>query len=278
MECGARAAGGCVQVAAGPLGRASRWLRGKQTTCSDRACDSNIQAPEPSLLPTPSTSGSSRSNIPPIPLLPLPHLGASSVSSGNLFAPSSSSSKLEAAPGLTSMPKKPLLDDPFVLDDPAEGSKGKIVRTGSVEQRKQAMMDRIKARKAGGASATLGSSVGSANLDKIRPQMSVAEQQEALKKRSTLSRLEGIAEAVWMCVRLRHPCATLTIRMFSGPSPGASTLPTPPRGRRKAIPLAEVADVVVKSSKTPISTGEYCGAARFYRADHQPRRRHRFVC
>lgn len=96
------------------------------------------------------------------------------------------------------MPKKPLLDDPFVLDDPAEGSKGKIVRTGSVEQRKQAMMDRIKARKAGGATATLGSSVGSANLDKIRPQMSVAEQQEALKKRSTLSRLEGIAEAVWM--------------------------------------------------------------------------------
>lgn len=44
--------------------------------------------------------------------------------------------------------------------------------------------------------------------------------------------------------------------MFSAPSPGPSTLPTPPRGRRKAIPMAEVADVIVKSSKTPISTGE----------------------
>jgi hypothetical protein len=160
----------------------------------------DIQAPEPSLLPTPSTSGSSRSNIPPIPLLPLPHLGSASVSSGNLFAPLSSSSKLEAGPGLASMPKKPLLDDPFVFDNPAESSKGKVVRTGSVEQRQQAMMDRIKARKSGGTASTLGSSVGSASLDRIRPQMSVAEQQEALKKRSTLSRLEGIAEAVWMWV------------------------------------------------------------------------------
>jgi 2-keto-3-deoxy-L-rhamnonate aldolase RhmA len=66
---------------------------------------------------------------------------------------------------------------------------------------------------------------------------STAEQQEELRRRSTLSRLEGIAEGVWM--------------MFSGPASLSA-----PRGRRKAIPLLEVADMIVKSSKTPISNGK----------------------
>lgn len=110
-----------------------------------------------------------------------------------------------------------------------------------MEERRKAMMDRIKAKS--GKTGTLGSAVGSSSLDAIRPlKASVVDQQEELKRRSTLSRLEGIAEGVWM--------------MFSGPSVGVSSLPTPPRGKRKAIPMAEVVDVIVKSSKTPISTGE----------------------
>ena len=92
------------------------------------------------------------------------------------------------------MPKKAMLDDPFVLEESPD--KGKVIRPGSVEQRRQAMMDRIKARS--GKSATLGSSVGQESLEQIRPKMSAVQQQEALQKRSTLSRLEGIAEAVWM--------------------------------------------------------------------------------
>jgi len=50
--------------------------------------------------------------------------------------------------------------------------------------------------------------------------------------------------------------AKLTMRLFSAPGPTTSSLTTPPRARRKAIPLSEVADVIVKSSKTPISFAE----------------------
>lgn len=57
-----------------------------------------------------------------------------------------------------------------------------------------------------------------------------AQLQEELRRRSTLSRLEPIAEGVWM--------------MFL------------PRRGRKAIPLLEVAEMIVKSSKTPISDGK----------------------
>jgi len=159
------------------------------------SAETDEQEPEPSLLPTPQTSGSSRSTIPPIPLLPLPHLGQSTaLPSANLFS-AASSSKLDTSSGLTSLPKHAMLDEPFVLEESPD--KGKVTRTGSVEQRRQAMMDRIKAR-SGKPSATLGSAVGSGSLDQIRPKMSATQQQEALQKRSTLSRLEGIAEAVWM--------------------------------------------------------------------------------
>jgi hypothetical protein len=152
-------------------------------------------------LPTLSTSESStRSSIPTIPVLPLPHLPASTLlPSANLF----SNSAISAAPGLTSTPKqKPLdsaagLSDPFVLEEKKD-SKGKVIRPGSVEDRKQAMMDRIKARSGSSKTPlpTLGSSFGSFK----KANLSAAAQQEELKRRSTLSRLEGIAEGVWMWV------------------------------------------------------------------------------
>ena len=93
------------------------------------------------LLPTPSTSSSSRSTIPPIPILPLPHLPQSTLlPSAKLFA---SSPKLDSSPGLTSL-HKPIasLGDPFVLDED-KLDKGKVIRTGSVEERRQAMMNRV---------------------------------------------------------------------------------------------------------------------------------------
>jgi hypothetical protein len=45
-------------------------------------------------------------------------------------------------------------------------------------------------------------------------------------------------------------------RLFSGPTPSSALSQTPPRARRKAISMHEAAEVVVKSSKTPISMGE----------------------
>ncbi|KAK4684159.1 hypothetical protein P7C73_g6044, partial [Tremellales sp. Uapishka_1] len=195
------------------------------------------EPPVETLLPTPSTSSNTRSIIPPTPLLPLPKLpSASLLPAANLFTLSS----LASAPGLTLSPKKPsatgsksALADPFEIDGKREIVKGSVVRTGSVEERRQALYARIKARSEG--VPTLGSAVTGIK----RKNLSAAGQQEELKRRSTLSRLESVAEGVWM--------------MFSAPSPGPSTLPTPPRGRRKAIPMMEVADVIVKSSKTPIS-------------------------
>ncbi|WWD20124.1 hypothetical protein CI109_104600 [Kwoniella shandongensis] len=212
------------------------------------------EPPPKSILPTPTTSeNSSRSSIPPIPILSLPHLPSSTLlPAANLFSamssPASSSTvsltpKKQHSTPSSSSSKTAGLSDPFELNEgKREITKTKVVRPGSVEERRQAMMDRIKARAGGGngSIATLGSSPGS--LMKRGGNLSAAGQQEELKRRSTLSRLEGVAEGVWM--------------MFSAPSPGPSTLPTAPRGRRKAIPMSEVADVIVKSSKTPISTAE----------------------
>ncbi|ODN78491.1 hypothetical protein L202_04122 [Cryptococcus amylolentus CBS 6039] len=203
---------------------------------------------EASVLPTPSTSeDSTRSSIPPIPILPLPSLPTATLPAANLMAAFTSPSsgptstltpKKNHLPPSFDSPKTAGLSDPFEIGDKEGDVKGKIVRPGSVEERRKAMMARIKAKSTGkGSLSTLGSSVGGFG----RPG-TTSSQQEGLKRRSILSRLEGVAESVWM--------------MFSGPALGSSSLPTPPRGRRKAIPMAEAAEVIVKSSKTPISTAE----------------------
>jgi hypothetical protein len=71
-----------------------------------------------------------------------------------------------ASPGLSSMPKAPAtsggpstagLSDPFVLEE--KETKGKVVRPGSVEERRQAMMDRVnQSRRSGGNTLTTTSS------------------------------------------------------------------------------------------------------------------------
>ncbi|WWC73502.1 uncharacterized protein I206_107473 [Kwoniella pini CBS 10737] len=205
------------------------------------------EPPAKSILPTPTTSeNSTRSTIPPIPVLPLPHLPSSTLlPAANLFSTFSSPSttltpqKAHTRPS-TDSPKTAGLSDPFELIEKPDEKKVKVIRPGSVDQRRQAMMERIKARsETGKVPATLGSSAGGF---KRSGSLSAAGQHEELKRRSTLSRLENIAEGIWM--------------MFSAPSPGPSTLPSAPRGRRKVIPMNEVADVIVKSSKTPISSAE----------------------
>ncbi|KAJ9112584.1 hypothetical protein QFC19_000603 [Naganishia cerealis] len=122
-----------------------------------------------------------------------------------------------------------LNDDVFgpVLMIPKEK---KPTAAGSVEARQQALYERIKARAnkdvviSSSRSAVRGGRLAMSN-------MSAAQTQDELKRRSTLSRLEGVAEAVWI--------------------PGSS-----PRAKRRAFPVSEVIDVVVKSSKSPISGPE----------------------
>ncbi|CAK9780407.1 hypothetical protein CC85DRAFT_283529 [Cutaneotrichosporon oleaginosum] len=169
-------------------------------------------------LPTPTTRTSGRSAIPPIPLLPLPKF-PSVPSAGNLF-----SSPAMSEMGLTSSPKKPtLLSDPFeIKEKPA---------AGTPEERKKALFARIKARSRPTFSESLASSSGVIHR---------RSDQEELKRRATLSRLEGVAEGVWM--------------MFSAPPPGSGS--GTPRARRRALPFSEVAETVVQSSKTPISIAE----------------------
>lgn len=187
---------------------------------------------ELSLLPTPATHDTTRSEIPPIPLLPLPVLPSATAPAASLFAAVS-----------TPLPPKKVLGaglaDPFEIPDTPKPAATK--GTGTVEERRRALYERIKARSDSkkAATTTLHDAI-SGNSTIIR--RSAAEQQEELKRRSTLSRLEGIAEGVWM--------------MFSAPSPGTHSLPTAPRPRRKAIPLSEIAEMLVKSSKTPVSYAE----------------------
>ncbi|GMK53482.1 hypothetical protein CspeluHIS016_0100680 [Cutaneotrichosporon spelunceum] len=170
-------------------------------------------------LPTPSTRNSGRSSIPPIPLLPLPKLPVAATP-GNLFASPSTLSE----PGLTTSPKKPtLLSDPFEIKEKTT--------TGTPQERKKALFARIKARS---AKPTLSESLVAGSSVLHRPGM------EELKRRATLSRLESIAEGVWM--------------MFAAPPPGSGS--GTPRARRRALPLSEVAETIVQSSKTPISTAE----------------------
>ncbi|OCF37113.1 hypothetical protein I316_01018 [Kwoniella heveanensis BCC8398] len=245
----------------GGVGAIGRWNAGgeaREDVFRERLerwveLNGGYEPPAKTALPTPTTSeNSTRSSIPPIPVLPLPHLPSSTLlPAANLFSAFSSPStptttltpkKVPPTPSSSSS-KTAGLSDPFELHEKKDKeAKGKVVRPGSVEERRQAMMDRIKARSGGGKTplSSLGSSA--TGFKRTAGLLSAAGQQEELKRRSTLSRLESIAEGVWM--------------MFSAPSPGPSTLPTAPRGRRKAIPMSEVADVIVKSSKTPISTAE----------------------
>ncbi|GHJ85973.1 hypothetical protein NliqN6_2375 [Naganishia liquefaciens] len=119
----------------------------------------------------------------------------------------------------------------------------KAAPAGSAEERQRALFERIKARsgkEAPGLSRPLLKSGQTTTQGMSRSQM-----QDELKRRSTLSRLEGVAEAVWMFFSL-SPSNTASLA-----SPGSS-----PRAKRRAFPVSDVIDIVVKSSKTPISGPE----------------------
>ena len=114
--------------------------------------------------------------------------------------------------------------------------------------------------------------------------------QDELKRRSTLSRLEGVAEAVWMQVsaflRTKQAKTMLKVwpassRFFSLSPSNTASLASPgssPRAKRRAFPVSDVIDIVVKSSKTPISGRKSHSGPRvapmLKRRAHPPQRKH----
>lgn len=181
------------------------------------------EAPQASHLPTPSTRGSERSKVPPIPLLPLPKhapMSSSLFSSPLSFSDSSPSKPLPTSTLPLAKAIPPGLSDPFEIQKP------KVAHTGSVKERRQALYDRIKAKS---NRPTLAEAISDeAGVIHRSPDHNI------LRQRATLSRLESVAETVWF--------------LFSS---GINS----PRSRR-AIPTSEVTEQIVKSSKTPISERE----------------------
>lgn len=98
-------------------------------------------------LATPAnTRDHARSTIPPIPLLPLPHLPASTLlPAANLFSAALASSTVassSASPRKAGLsPATARLADAFDMDD--KPSMAKVARPGSIEERQQAMRDRV---------------------------------------------------------------------------------------------------------------------------------------
>lgn len=173
---------------------------------------------EPQQLPTPSTHDSGRSTIPPVPLLPLPKLpsaaapGARLFSSGSDLLPAFGTPRKQQGldlPPAFATPKQttiPGLSDPFEI---TETPKAKTPAKGSIEERRQAMAERVSSGpftvannqiKARSQSAKAARSTLAGDIEKgsVILKGSAAEQLEELRRRSTLSRLESIAEGVWM--------------------------------------------------------------------------------
>ncbi|KAF8293630.1 hypothetical protein DL93DRAFT_2091901, partial [Clavulina sp. PMI_390] len=72
--------------------------------------------------------------------------------------------------------------------------------------------------------------------------------QEDVKRRLLLGRLPDVAQAVWM--------------LFTTSPQSPSSNPTPPTRRRRAIPIEEVVQVIVKSARSPINSVEATDSLR----------------
>ncbi|KAL7415740.1 hypothetical protein BDY24DRAFT_413308 [Mrakia frigida] len=134
---------------------------------------------------------------------------------------------------------------------PTTPTKGASSSSLSVTARRQALHDRIAAKASSSSSggflstpAGLGDAFIDASVQKGRAGRKLMDRDE-LKRRSILSRLGGVAEAVFML--FTAPPSTL----ITPASPSSSS-----SAKRRAIPLEEVANVVVKSSKVEISFAE----------------------
>ncbi|KAF9451613.1 hypothetical protein P691DRAFT_723592 [Macrolepiota fuliginosa MF-IS2] len=115
------------------------------------------------------------------------------------------------------------------------GAHAKTAPATPSTSRRQALYERIRQR-----SITTSPTKNTEDSDtpKLTRDQLLKLSQEEMRRRCLLGRLGGVAESVWM--------------LFATPASGSAT----PGRKRRALPMAEVAFAVVKSSPVPISTAE----------------------
>ncbi|KAK0190857.1 hypothetical protein F5146DRAFT_1046032 [Armillaria mellea] len=147
----------------------------------------------------------------------------------------------------TLTPRTPTTSNVSVSDVPSEastpvrqhGRDASTVPQTPTTARRQALYERIRQRSLS-ASPTKSLSHDIVGGKLTRDQMLKLGQEE-MRRRCLLGRLGGVAESVWM--------------LFSGPVSGSSTS-TPSKRKRRALPMSEVVNAVIKSSPVPISVAE----------------------
>ncbi|KAG7449342.1 uncharacterized protein BT62DRAFT_917917 [Guyanagaster necrorhizus] len=147
----------------------------------------------------------------------------------------------------TLAPRTPTTSNVSVSDVPSEpstpvhqrGRNASTVPHTPTTARRQALYERVRQRSLS-ASPTKALSNDIIGGRLTRDQMLKLGQEE-MRRRCLLGRLGGVAESVWM--------------LFSGPVSGSSTS-TPSKRKRRALPMSEVVNAVIKSSPVPISAAE----------------------
>ncbi|KAF8331500.1 uncharacterized protein EI90DRAFT_3058103 [Cantharellus anzutake] len=157
------------------------------------------------------------------------------------FPTPSPSVKKPPAPARSDLLKKPPIPAPALVprpQTPTDKQSSEIPETPTTSRR-AALSERIRRK-------SLNTPSKGSVVIKTRDSFSGVETTrtitpEELKRRLVLGRLNSVADSVWM--------------LFQAPSQSPSSNPTPPTRRRRAIPFNEVLSVVIKSSRTPMSTG-----------------------
>ncbi|KAL0582001.1 hypothetical protein V5O48_000059 [Marasmius crinis-equi] len=134
------------------------------------------------------------------------------------------------------LPRTPSTSSASIDEVPSTPTESESVPQTPTTSRRQALYERIRQRSLSASPSKQRDGLA-AKLSK--DQMLKASQDE-LRQRCLLGRLGGVAESVWM--------------LFSAPSGGGTS--TPSSRKRRALPKAEIATAVMKSSPVPISVAE----------------------
>ncbi|KAF9263549.1 hypothetical protein L218DRAFT_321843 [Marasmius fiardii PR-910] len=134
------------------------------------------------------------------------------------------------------LPRTPTTSNASIDEIPSTPTESGSVPQTPTTSRRQALYERIRQRSLSASPSKQRHGLA-ANLS--QDQMLKLSQDE-MRQRCLLGRLGGVAESVWM--------------LFTAPTAGTSS--TPHARKRRALPKAEVATAVIKSSPVPISAAD----------------------